>query len=87
MSAHSPAHWLEEAELLRVEPAPPRVTRAGNVAAFLDTFAFAEGTPRFGDQDGFNVIVGGKTFSSYDDHPRQLVLLPAYQINSSAAGR
>tara|TARA_R110000850_G_scaffold197587_1_gene323891 strand:- start:363 stop:659 length:297 start_codon:yes stop_codon:yes gene_type:complete len=33
------------------------------------------------------VIVVGKTLSSYDDHPRQLVWLPAYQINSSAAGR
>ncbi|WP_411572231.1 glycoside hydrolase family 104 protein [Vreelandella titanicae] len=87
MSAHSPTHWFEEAELLRVEPAPPRDTRAGNVAAFLDTLAFAEGTPRFGNQDGFNVIVGGKTFNSYDDHPRQLVWLPAYEIHSSAAGR
>ncbi|WP_249325238.1 hypothetical protein [Vreelandella boliviensis] len=62
MSAHSPTHWLEEAELLRLEPAPPTDTRAGNVAAFLDTLAFAEVTPRFGDQAGFNVIVGGKTY-------------------------
>jgi muramidase (phage lysozyme) len=46
-----------------------------------------EGTPRFGHQDGFNVIVGGKTFSNYNDHPRQLVWLPAYEIHSSAAGR
>ncbi|WP_236614969.1 hypothetical protein ACK8HJ_20260 [Vreelandella titanicae] len=41
MSAHSPTHWLEEAELLRVEPEPPTDARAGNVAAFLDTLAFA----------------------------------------------
>jgi muramidase (phage lysozyme) len=87
MSAHSPTHWLEEAELLRVEPAPPKDTRAGNVAAFLDMLAYAEGTPRFGYEDGYDVIVGGKTFDSYDDHPRQLIWLPAYEIHSSAAGR
>lgn len=87
MSALSPAHWFEEAALLRSEPRAPVDTFAGNVSAFLDTLAFAEGTPRFGNQDGFNVIVGGETFNSYDDHPRKLVWLPAYQIHSSAAGR
>ncbi|WP_404462933.1 glycoside hydrolase family 104 protein [Vreelandella aquamarina] len=87
MPAHSPIQWYDEAELLHVEPEPPTNTRAGNVAAFLDTLAFAEGTPLFGNQDGFNVIVGGKTFTSYDDHPRQLIWLPAYEIHSSAAGR
>nr|WP_229755500.1 glycoside hydrolase family 104 protein [Halomonas lutescens] len=49
--------------------------------------AYAEGTPRFGYEDGYNVIVGGETFESYDDHPRQLIWLPAYEIHSSAAGR
>nr|WP_290443768.1 glycoside hydrolase family 104 protein [Halomonas sp. Mc5H-6] len=49
--------------------------------------ASAEGTTRFGDEDGYNVLVGGELFESYDDHPRQLVWLPAYEINSSAAGR
>ncbi|MDN3561705.1 glycoside hydrolase family 104 protein [Vreelandella neptunia] len=87
MSAHSPAHWYDEAALLRLEPAPPKDTRAGNVAAYLDMLAYAEGTPRYGNQDGYNVIVGGGTFESYHDHPRQLVWLPAYKINSSAAGR
>ena len=87
MSAHSPAHWYDEAELLRLEPAPPKGTRAGNVAAFLDMLAYAEGTPRYGNQDGYNVIVGGGTFESYHDHPRQFVWLPAYKIKSSAAGR
>ena len=87
MSAHSPTHWLEEAELLHFEPTAPVDTRNSDVAAFLDMLAYAEGTPPFGDQDGFNVIVGGKTFNSYDDHPRQLVWLPAYEIHSSAAGR
>nr|WP_228634625.1 glycoside hydrolase family 104 protein [Halomonas sp.] len=49
--------------------------------------AYAEGTPRYGHDDGYDVIVGGKLFNSYEDHPRQLVWLPSYQINSSAAGR
>ncbi|RUR43352.1 glycoside hydrolase family 104 protein [Halomonas populi] len=87
MSAHSPTHWLEEAELLRFEPPAPIDTRVGNVAAYLNMLAHAEGTPRFGKQNGYNVIVGGATFSSYHDHPRQLVWLPAYEIRSSAAGR
>ncbi|MCO7246377.1 glycoside hydrolase family 104 protein [Halomonas sp. Mc5H-6] len=87
MTAHSPAHWYEEAELLRFDPPEPVDTRAGNVAAFLDMLASAEGTTRFGDEDGYNVLVGGELFESYDDHPRQLVWLPAYEINSSAAGR
>lgn len=87
MSAHSPAHWYEEAELLRFEPPAPVDTRPGSVAAFLDMLAHAEGTPRFGREDGYDVIVGGATFDSYDDHPRQLVWLPSYEIHSSAAGR
>lgn len=87
MSAHSPAHWYEEAELLRFEPPAPIDTRPGSVAAFLDMLAHAEGTPRFGREDGYDVIVGGGTFDSYHDHPRQLVWLPAYEIHSSAAGR
>lgn len=87
MSAHSPTHWYDEAELLRVQPAPPKNTHAGNVPAFLTMLAYAEGTPRFGNQDGYNVMVGGATFDRYDDHPRHLVWLPAYGINSTAAGR
>ncbi|TVP46705.1 MAG: glycoside hydrolase [Halomonas sp.] len=88
MTANSPTYWYDEAELLRVEPAPPpKDTRAGNVTAFLDMLAYAEGTPRFGTQNGYNVIVGGSTFERYHDHPRQMVWLPAYKINSSAAGR
>lgn len=87
MSAHSPIHWYDEAELLCVEPAPPKDSRADNVAAFLDMLAYAEGTPRHGHDDGYDVIVGGKTFDSYDYHPRVMVWLPAYEIHSSAAGR
>ena len=59
----------------------------GNRTAFLDMIAFSEGTSRIGDQDGYNVIVGGSTFSDYSDHPRVIVNLPKLGIKSSAAGR
>lgn len=58
-----------------------------NISAFLDMLAFSEGTIRYGDQDGYNVIVGGLTFDSYADHPRKLVPLPNLNIKSTAAGR
>lgn len=58
-----------------------------NICAFLDMLAYAEGTILFGGQDGYNVLVGGKTFDSYADHPRIYVPLSRYKITSSAAGR
>lgn len=58
-----------------------------NQKAFLDMIAYAEGTIRFGNEDGYNVIVGGTTFDRYDDHPRKLVPLPRLGIKSTAAGR
>lgn len=59
-----------------------------NVPAFLDMIAHAEGVARFSKgQDGYDVIVGGGTFSGYADHPRKLINLPRYGIKSSAAGR
>lgn len=57
-----------------------------NLKAFLDMIALSEGTIGKGD-DGYNVLVGGKLFSSYKDHPRILVDLPNLGIKSSAAGR
>ena len=87
MSAESPVNWYDEAELLRIEAARPQNTKTGSVAAFLDMLAHAEGTRRFGREDGYDVMVGGKTFDSYHDHPRQSVWLPAYGIRSTAAGR
>lgn len=43
-----------------------------NLKAFLSTIKVSEGT--FGDgDDGYNVLVGGHLFDSYDDHPRILV--------------
>lgn len=59
-----------------------------NERAFLDMLAWSEGTSRVAGSDrGYNVLVGGKLFSSYADHPRILVDLPKLGIKSSAAGR
>lgn len=61
-----------------------------NLAAFLDMLAWSEGTdhPRQATNDrGYDVLVGGKTFTGYGDHPRVLVDLPRLKIKSTAAGR
>lgn len=60
-----------------------------NIKAFLDTIAYAEGTPLYGDQDGYNVLFGGETFSDCSDHPRKAITRRMGQssITSSAAGR
>ena len=61
-----------------------------NVVAFLDMIAWAEGTDN-GRQPtknrGYDVLVGGRLFTGYDDHPRILVDLPKLRISSTAAGR
>lgn len=60
-----------------------------NVLAFLDMLAVSEGTDD-GRQptkdDGYDVLVGGKLFTGYDDHPNVLVKLNA-ALSSTAAGR
>lgn len=56
-----------------------------NLQAFLDMIAVSEGTAGKGD-NGYNVIVGGNLFESYDDHPRKLVWLRP-GLASTAAGR
>lgn len=63
-------------------------TTAGgkNVLAFLDMISYSEGTDRYGDDSGYNVLVGGTIFDSYADHPRKLVKLNA-TLSSTAAGR
>ena len=58
-----------------------------NRKAFLDMLAVSEGTVRYGDQDGYNVIVGGSLFDDYSDHPRKRVYLEKLGIFSTAAGR
>lgn len=61
-----------------------------NLQVFLSTIAFSEGTDN-GTQatkdHGYDVLVGGGLFSSYNDHPRVLVDLPRLGIKSTAAGR
>lgn len=88
MPAHAPANWLDEVELVGFDaPVDPAADDASNLAAFLDTIAYAEGTPRFSLIEGYDVLVGGKTFDGFDDHPRQSVWLKSYNIHSTAAGR
>jgi muramidase (phage lysozyme) len=71
------------------------ISEAGgaSVCAFLDMLAHSEiGAPLLAaSDDGYNVIVGSTAsrpilFSSYTDHPRQLIVLNA-GLKSSAAGR
>lgn len=57
-----------------------------NLAAFLDTLAFSEGTLRYGEDDGYNVLVGGGLFDDYSKHPDVLVHLSP-TLASTAAGR
>lgn len=59
-----------------------------NALAFLDMLGWSEGTSTIKlSDDGYNVLVGGSIFESYADHPRKLVRLSRYNINSTAAGR
>lgn len=57
-----------------------------NLAAFLDMLATSEGTTKYGEDDGYNVIVGGSLFDSYADHPRKRIKINA-KLYSTAAGR
>ena len=59
-----------------------------NLKAFLDMLAWSEGTSTVvGSDDGYDVLVGGKLFVGYEDHPRIMVFLPSLNISSTAAGR
>lgn len=61
-----------------------------NIKAFLDMIAYAEGTPKYGNQDGYNVLFGGETFNNeYVDHPRKAITrrMGSTSITSTAAGR
>lgn len=57
-----------------------------NRDAFLTMLAMSEGTAKLGD-NGYNVLVGGKLFGSYADHPRVKVWIEKLNEFSSAAGR
>lgn len=89
-------NWFDEALLIPKHKVDKLVedvkkglapTPEKNIKAFLDTIAYAEGTLLFGNEDGYNVIVGGSLFHDYSDHPRVLVNIPNHGIKSSAAGR
>lgn len=65
-----------------------------NLRAFLQMIAVSELTARLLtiSDNGYNILVGStpdhpRLFSSYTDHPRQLVDLPRLGVKSTAAGR
>ena len=65
-----------------------------NLRAFLSMIAISEIGARLllKSDNGYNVLVGStpdnpRLFSSYVDHPRQLIDLPRLGIKSTAAGR
>lgn len=60
---------------------------SSNMKAFLTMISHSEGTDRFGNDKGYNVICGGSLFHDYSDHPRVVVDLPKLGIKSTAAGR
>jgi muramidase (phage lysozyme) len=66
----------------------PRIWTNTNLGAFLDTIAVSEIGANLlaNSDDGYNVLVGGKLFTSYTDHPRILVQLRP-GLASTAAGR
>lgn len=65
---------------------PDQLAGGKNMAAFLDMLAYSEGTSTVaGSDDGYNVNVGGKLFTGYDEHPR-IVVLTRWGL-SDAAGR
>lgn len=58
-----------------------------NLKAFLDTISVSEGTSTIKASDnGYNVLVGGKLFTSYATHPNKRVKLSPV-LTSTAAGR
>lgn len=48
-------------------PAVSQSTADGNLQAFLQMLRYAEGTS---GPDGYRTLFGGRTFDSFDDHPR-----------------
>ncbi|RKQ97132.1 muramidase (phage lysozyme) [Kushneria sinocarnis] len=60
-----------------------------NLLAFLDMLAVSElGKGLTSSSDaGYNILVGGSTFTGYTEHPDRLINLPNLGIKSSAAGR
>lgn len=90
-------HWFDELDKIYNFPKedaeepmnmPEHKLVRARVKSFLDLIGWSEGTTTIKEsEDGYNVIVGGKLFHDYSDHPRVLVDIPAYGIKSTAAGR
>lgn len=61
---------------------------SANLKAFLAMIAHSELGSRLlaTSDDGYNVLVGGKLFDGYADHPRRLIDL-GHGLKSTAAGR
>jgi muramidase (phage lysozyme) len=57
-----------------------------NRNAFLMMIKKSEGTYKYGEDGGYNVIVGGTLFNDYSKHPNVKVYLPRLKIYSTAAG-
>lgn len=60
---------------------------AENLRAFLDTISHSEGTDLFGQNDGYDVIVGGGLMDGYADHPKKSIYIKSIRSYSTAAGR
>jgi muramidase (phage lysozyme) len=76
-----------EGELVAVNLAQVReAVKHPRVVAFRAMIAKAEGTDKTGRGDGYNILVGGKTFSSYKWHPGLKVQYRPGKY-STAAGR
>lgn len=60
-----------------------------NFTSFLDMIGWSEGTAdaKATRDCGYDILVGGKRFDSYLDHPNIVVQLPNLNIASTAAGR
>jgi muramidase (phage lysozyme) len=58
------------------------------IQPFLDLIKWSEGTSTSPHtiNHGYDIIVGGSTFTNYADHPRISVWLPNQKIYSTAAG-
>lgn len=67
----------------------PKLIGGAEVSAFLDMIAVSEiGHALLAhSDDGYNVLVGGGTFSGYNSHPNKLIPLPKLGVSSTAAGR
>jgi len=74
-------------EVLLQFAGPNKDTR--NLRAFLDMIAATEGTTRVVNSrnNGYDVIVGGRTINDYNNHPKTSVYISSIKNYSNAAGR